>query len=221
MSYQEGIGCQTISCQTATGIESEPSQPEERHSHEHEGDVMRSDRMTRTVIITLADTERHDQSSHTGIDMYHGTTRKVDGSHLLQETAAPYPVSHREIGDDDPENGEKYITAELDTLGECTENQGWSNQGKHALEHHESELRNARWHDGIQTDAVEEALIETSDNASQRVAAIRIFCRESPGISEGHPYQTDYCHDEYRLHQDAEDILLAHQATVKKCNTWD
>ena len=29
MSYQEGIGCQTISCQAATGIETEPSQPEE------------------------------------------------------------------------------------------------------------------------------------------------------------------------------------------------
>ena len=177
--------------------------------------------MTRTIIITLADTECHDQSSYTGIDMYHGTTRKVDGSHLLQETAAPYPVSHREIGDDNPKNGEKYITAELDTLGKGTENQGWSDEGKHALEHHESELWNTRWHDGIQTNAVEEALIETSDNASQRVAAIRIFCRESPGISEGHPYQTDYCHDEYRLHQDAEDILLTHQTTVKKCNTWD
>ena len=36
-----------------------------------------------------------------------------------------------------------------------------------------------------------------------------------------YPYQTDYCHDEYRLHQDAEDILLAHQTAVKKCNTWD
>lgn len=124
-------------------------------------------------------------------------------------------MGHWKIGDDNPENGEKYITAELDTLGECTENQGWSNEGKHALEHHESEFRNARWHDGIQTDAVEEALIETSDDASQRVAAIRIFCRESPGISEGYPYQTDYCHDEYRLHQDAEDILLAHQTAVK------
>ena len=182
---------------------------------------MRSDRMTRTIIITLADTECHDQSCDTGIDMYYGTTRKVDGSHLLQETAAPYPVSHREIGDDDPENGEKYITAELDTLGECTENQGWSDEGKHALEHHESELWNTRWHDGIQSDAMKETLIETSDDASQRVAAIRIFCRESPGISEDHPYQTDYCHDEYRLHQNAQDILLAHQTAIKKCYTWD
>ena len=177
--------------------------------------------MTRTVIITLAYTERHDQSSYTGIDMYHGTTRKVDGSHLLQETDAPYPVSHREIGDDNPENGEKYITAELDTLGKGTENQGWSNEGKHALEHHEGEFRNARWHDGIQTDAVEETLVETADDASQRIAAIRIFCGECPGISEGYPYQTDHCHDEYRLHQNAQDILLAHQTTVKKCYTWD
>ena len=97
----------------------------------------------------------------------------------------------------------------------------WSNEGKHALEHHEGEFRNARWHDGIQTDAVEETLVKTSDNASQRIAAIRIFCGECPGISEGYPYQTDHCHDEYRLHQNAQDILLAHQTTIKKCYTWD
>ena len=69
--------------------------------------------MTRTVIITLAYTECHDQSGYTGIDMNHGTTRKVDGSHLLQETSAPYPVGHRKISDDNPKDGEKYITAEL------------------------------------------------------------------------------------------------------------
>ena len=177
--------------------------------------------MTCTVIITLAYTECHNQSGYTGIDMNHGTTCKVDGSHLLQETATPYPVGHWKISDDNPENGEKYITAELDTLGKGTENQGWSNEGEHALEHCKGELRNACWHDGIQANAVKKTFIETTDDASQRIARIGIFCRECPGITEDYPYQTDYCHDENRLHQDAENILLAHQTTIKKCYTRD
>ena len=81
--------------------------------------------MTCTVIISLAYTECHDQSGYTGIDMNHGTTRKVDGSHLLQETATPYPVGHWKISDDNPKDGEKYITTELHALGKGTENQGY------------------------------------------------------------------------------------------------
>ena len=58
--------------------------------------------MTGTVIVALAHTERHDQRSHTGVDVNHRSARKVDGSHLLQESAAPYPVGHGKIGNDDP-----------------------------------------------------------------------------------------------------------------------
>ena len=177
--------------------------------------------MTSTVIITLAHTECHDQGCYTSIDMNHSTTSKVDGSHLLQETASPHPVGHWKIGDDDPENGEKYITVEFDTLGKSTEDEGWSNQGEHALEHCKGKFRNTCRHDRIQTDAMKETFIKTSDDASQRIAGICIFCRESPGISECYPYQTDYCHDEYRLHQNTQYILLAHQTAIKKCNTWD
>ena len=144
---------------------------------------------------------------------------RIDGASTWRIT--PYPVGHWKISDDNPKDGEKYISTELDTLGKGTENQGWSNEGEHALEHCKGELRNACRHDGIQADAVKETFIETTDDASQRIARIGIFCRECPRIPEGYPYQTDYCHDENRLHQDAEDILLAHQTTIKKCYTRD
>ena len=147
MGYEEGICSQTISSQTATCIESKPSQPKERHTHEYESNVVRSDRMTSTVIISLAYTESHDKSSYTCIDMNNSTTCKVDGSHLLQETASPYPVSHWKIGDDNPENGKKYISAEFDTLGKSTKDKGRSNQGEHALEHGEAKFWNSCRHD--------------------------------------------------------------------------
>ena len=77
-----------------------------------------------------------------GIDVHHRTSGKVDGSHLLQEASAPYPVCHREVGKDYPQRDEHDIARKLDTFGKGTQYQRGGDDGKHALEHHEYQFGN-------------------------------------------------------------------------------
>ena len=107
MGHEEGVGCQSVGCQSAAGVESEPSEPEESGADEYERNVVGSEGLARTVVLTPAYEQCHDEGRHSGIDMHHRAAGKVDGSHVHQEAAAPYPVSHRQIDEDAPQNREE------------------------------------------------------------------------------------------------------------------
>ena len=119
--------------------------------------------------------------------MHHRTSGKVDGSHLLQEASAPYPVCHREVGKDYPQRDEHDIARKLDTFGKGTQYQRGGDDGKHALEHHEYQFGNVARGQRIQGDAVEERLVESAYHTRQRVSRLGKAGIERPAIPEGYP----------------------------------
>ena len=121
VSHHEGVCGDAVCGQSATRVEAEPSQPKERSAEEHEGDVVRRDGMSCLVVLPLADEQSHDKRRYAGVDVDYGTPGEVDCAHLLQEAAAPYPVSHGEIGQHRPQDDEQHVALELDSLGESAE----------------------------------------------------------------------------------------------------
>ena len=177
--------------------------------------------MTDLIVGSLPQHYGHDQSRYSRIYVHHSASGKIYRSHLLQETASPDPVRHREIGQDDPHDYEYYVPGELDPLGERSENQCRSDDCKHALEHGEQEFRDISCRDGVQCDAVHESLSETSDKESQRMSFLGKSRIEHPGIADGHPQDAHYSHQKDGLHDDAQDVFLSDQAAVKECDAGD
>ena len=167
MSDEESVGSESVGSQSATCVESEPSQPEERHAHEHERYVVRHDGVSLAPVVALAYHEAHDECRYAGVDVHHGASGKVDGSHLLQKSAAPHPVSHRQIGYDDPQNDEHHVALELDSFGKCSENERRGDECEHALEHGECHFGYARRHYAVCRYAVHERLVQSAHEEPQ------------------------------------------------------
>ena len=167
MGHKERVGIKTIGCQSATGVEAKPSEPKERGAKKHEHDVMRCDGMTHTIIFALADHQSHDEGRHASVDVYNGAASKVDGSHLLQEAAAPHPVGHGQIGDDNPQQGEHHVAFKLNALCEGAEDKSRCDKSKHALEHYERQFGNACRHQRVGCHAMKECFSPTTNNEEQ------------------------------------------------------
>ena len=67
---------------------------------------------------------------------------KVESPQLGQKTAAPDPVCHGIIDEDGPEEYKNTERTEADPFGKGPCNEGRRNDGKHALEGNEGQLRN-------------------------------------------------------------------------------
>ena len=107
---------------------------------------MRHDGVSLAPVVALAYHKAHDECRYAGVDVYYGASGKVDGSHLLQESAAPHPVCHRQIGYDDPQNDEHHVALELDSFGKCAEDECRCDECEHALEHGECHFGYSRRH---------------------------------------------------------------------------
>ena len=172
MCYQESIGCQPVGGKAATCIESEPTQPQERGTHEDERYVVRCDGVSDAVIHAFAQQDGHDQCGDSGIDVYYCSSGEVDGSHFLQKSATPYPMSHGEVGKNDPQGNEYDIARELDSFGKGSQYQGWGDDGEHALEHDEQQFGNVACGQCVDTDAMQERFVEAAHDACERVARL-------------------------------------------------
>ena len=141
--HEEGVGGNAVGCQSATRVEAEPSQPEEGGAHEDKGHVVGCHGVSRTVVAASADEQCHHQGGDAGIDVHDGAAGKVDGAHLLQEAAAPYPVCHGDVDQDAPQEGEQQEAGELDALGKSAQDECRRDDGEHALEEHEQQFGDA------------------------------------------------------------------------------
>lgn len=73
----------------------------------------------------------------------HRSTREVHSAHLGHPAAAPHPVGHGAIHEKQPQYGKKQHCREVDTLGIRTGYERQRQYGKHALEEHKKQWRNA------------------------------------------------------------------------------
>src|SRR5690554_1290503 len=106
---------------------------------------MRGDRGTipRVPASSFTEKDGHHQRRHAGIDMHHGSSREINGTHLAYPASSPYPMSQRVVNHKRPQHGKQKETAEFNPFGKRADNQSGGDHGKHSLKRHEQKFGNS------------------------------------------------------------------------------
>ena len=110
MCNQKSICIQSVSSQTTTSIETEPSKPQTGCANKHKWHTMSWNRFTRMIIPTFAQHQGHNKSRNTSIDMDNRSTCEINNAQLLHPTAAPHKMSHWIIRKYRPQNRKEQKT---------------------------------------------------------------------------------------------------------------
>jgi hypothetical protein len=117
-------------------------------------------------------------------------------------------VRDRVVDQRGPRQGEQHVRRELHALGVGARDQRRRDDGEHALEHHEEDVR-----DGpprtVHADAVEEGEVHAADQAA-------VGLTERQRVADHHPLQTDDAEREEGMHERREDVLALHHAAIEK-----
>ena len=133
----EGVGGEGTGGQGRAGIKAEPAEPQEAASNEGHRQIMRSS-AGQAAPQPRSHSLGAGQGCSRGSHVHDSAAGKVNRAHLGHPAAAPDPVSHRSIGKEHPEAGKKQHGGEMHAFRVAARNQGDSQAGKHALEHHEA-----------------------------------------------------------------------------------
>ncbi len=134
-----------------------------------------------SVTIALANDERCNKASNTGIDVNNRTAGKVENAVRTEEAAAPNPVSHWDIYDEEPQRQEDEHGRKLHAFSKRASNKCWRDDREGHLEDDEEIFRNGT-RERVHRHAGEECLGETT-NIRVHGAAIR----EGQRITRAHP----------------------------------
>ena len=132
------------------------------------------------IAAALAEQDAKRQAGHTRKDVNDEAACEVERAELGEEAAAPDPVSHRVVDEDGPEQDEQGEAGELHALSESTGDQCRRDDGEHALEGHESQLRNRTAFQDVHANASQADFIEGTDETVD-------ICTEGHGIAEDNP----------------------------------
>lgn len=154
--------------QTASGIETEPAEPQKSRSHEYESNVVRAHRLSDPVASSLTEQHGHYQCGNTGIDMHDRSAAKsmapISCSHPPPHTQCAIglytKMLHRIVKSIKPENLIRSAKAPSIKAG--------SDHGKHTLENHENDFGNVARSQRRRRYAVQHHFIETADHACLR-----------------------------------------------------
>lgn len=108
VGHNGGHDSAEVSTQGRTGVESEPSDPEENGTNDNVGDVVRAVvELVSTVTTTLAEHQGVGESSGTGGNVHGSTTSKVETSELEHPTGwVPGPAGNGVVDDGGPDEHE-------------------------------------------------------------------------------------------------------------------
>jgi len=95
------------------------------------------------VVTSFAQHYSRDQGGDTRVDVHYRASGKVQSPQFKEPSVSrPYPVGHRVVHQQGPENREEQETLEPDSFGKRTQNQGRSDDRKHTLKHDEQQMGN-------------------------------------------------------------------------------
>ena len=236
----EGQRSSTTGFQGRTGVETEPAEPQQRGTDHGEGQVVRRHGFT-TVTNPLASDVSNHQTRHSGVNVHHRTTGKVERA-LLEQIACgctrcfsgfsrsigirtgpePHHVGNREVGQRKPGGDAEQYCRELDTFSPGTHDQRTGNGSKRTLEDHEGQLGNRdTFREGtgqrITGNALQQDLVE---RAKEGVIQ-RMSFSKSDAIAIDHPQQTDQGKHHKHLDEQRQHVLLANQTAVEEGQTRD
>ena len=158
---QHRVDGDTVSCETGTAVESQPSEPEQCESYEDHGHAVPSLHHT---LASPADEYGKCQTCRCSTYVDHCASSEVkDGEVLIEESASPHPVGHRCVHQYGPECHEYGDGVESDPLHACTQYDARSDECEHHLEYHELHVGyGAPVGDRIVADPVEQDLIQVA-----------------------------------------------------------
>ncbi|VFS90090.1 Uncharacterised protein [Kluyvera cryocrescens] len=120
---------------SGTSVEAEPAKVEDCGTDEYHRQVMRFESFFAKAHAFPNQIRTH-QARNGGVDVYNGTPGKVERTVACQQTAAPYHVRNRHIGERQPDDHKDQYRGEANTLRQRTDNQPHGDTGEGALERH-------------------------------------------------------------------------------------
>ena len=176
----KGIGSQLIGTKGTARIKAEPAKPEKGCTENGHWKIVRNHGST-AIAGTLAKENTKSEAGYTGENVNYQTSCKVKGTKLGQEATAPYPVSHWVVNKDGPKENKESEGCELHAFSKGTCNKSRGNNGKHALEGNEGQLRNGAIFKDIVAYTYEPHLVQSANKAVD-------ISSKSHGIANKHPF---------------------------------
>ena len=161
-----------------------------------------------SVAAALSEEEAENQTRHTREDVDDESAREIECTELREEAAAPDPVRHGVIEENDPEQDKENEGAETDALGKRAADECRCNNSKHTLKRNKGEFRDRCVRQCAHAHPRESELRQTADEAAVR--------SEYHRIAEEHPLDGDQRHHEEALHDGRQHVLAAHHTAVEE-----
>ena len=210
---QEGVGerqCRrSVRGERAAAVEAEPAEPEQPGAQQHEGDVVRQDRLA-PIVLAGAQHRRGDERRHAGVDVHDGATGEVEHAQGTEPATTPDPVGDGGVHQEQPHRDEHDVGPEAHALHHRTRDQGRRDDGEGALIGHEQQVRNGAL--GRQVDTVQERVAESAEPRRAR--------GEREAVGHERPQDPDKPEGHVAHHHGVERILRPDQATVEERQGW-
>jgi hypothetical protein len=188
----EGAGGQAVGGQGGTGVEAEPAEPQDGRAEHGQGQVVRDEGLL-AVAGALAQVDGAGQGRGGRTHVHHRAAGEVQGAQAGQPAAAPDPVAHGAVDEDEPQDGEQQETGELDAFGEGPGDKRRGDDREHALKDHEGQMRDVG-HPflGLQAHAAQPEEVQPADDAAD-VRTERQGIAITAQTSEATPTMTMLC----------------------------
>ena len=203
---RQGHAGDAVGGQLAASVKAKPADPEHAGADQRVGDIVRHHGTAR-IAFALAYDQGRRQARHAGVDMHHSAAGEIQDALVAQPAAAPNPVAHGGIDQDQPRRHEPQHGGEFHALGEGAHDEGGRDNGESHLKGH----KDALWYgpaQGVHRETLEEGLPQRPP-----VGAV---ASEGKAVAERHPQHGHQRGDGETLHHHGEDILAPDHARVKQ-----
>ena len=150
-----------------------------------------------------------DQRRNPGGRVHDDAAGEVDHALVGQPAAAPDPMGHGRITEEQPESGKDQHGGKVHTLDERAHDQRRSDDRESHLEHEEQGFRN-----GL---TVQRRACDACHHAFCKAAQIAAFARpERDGIAAHEPDQADQAGNGKAVHEHRQQILCLHETAIEE-----
>ena len=190
-----------------TTVESQPTKPKEAATQDDERDIGRAQILLH--MPTWSQNSTSDETRHTWADVNHGSTSKVQSSHLANPAArAPNPVAKRGIDQQWPKSQHDAVGTETHAFYQGSRDNGRRNDCKGQLEC----SKDKGWEAGV----TPHLHVQVHPKAVVKVTDERTVVSEGPWKSKDYPSQSHNAHGHDAHHHGVDDVRVSDQAAVEE-----
>ena len=190
-----------------TTVESQPTKPKEAATQDDERDIGRAHFLLH--MPTWSQNSTSNETRHTWADVNHGSTGKVQSSHLANPAArAPNPVAKRGIDQQWPKSQHDAVGTETHAFYQGSRDNGRRNDCKGQLEC----SKDKGWEAGV----TPHLHVQVHPKAVVKVTDESTVFSEGPWKSKDYPSQSHNAHGHDAHHHGVDDVRVSDQAAVEE-----